>query len=165
MLFRLQGDKHQFLAFDERRQRYFFVSDGIDHREAGECHFDFPGFKVPLSGGNVHIAKSQAHRCHLTRHEATPDETIQPQLGLIKIGFQVFRAAINGGGPNRLMRLLRAFTGLVRAGFGGQVFIAEVLGNVCPRLGLSLGGDTHRIRSHIGNESGMAFVSDFNSFV
>ncbi len=63
------------------------------------------------------------------------------------------------------MRLLRAFAGLVCAGFGGQVFIAEVLGNVFPRLGLGLGRDAHRVGSHIGNEAGMAFASNFYAFV
>src|SRR5581483_1515266 len=117
-----QRQQVQLLALGERRQRLaLLVRDrrvvaalGVDRQEAGEFEPRAGRAEEELVGGvprrrrlDLDGRHVEARRRHLARHEALPDQLVQAELLGREPRLDGRRLAVDRGGADRLVRLLR----------------------------------------------------------
>src|SRR6185436_18379839 len=120
----------------------------------------------PFAGPNIHRYRVEDGLAHLARHEALPDKTVKLRLVRLEILRHGLRRALDPGGPDRLVRFLRAAgLGLVeRRLCRNKILPIAGLDERARRL-LRLRGDVHRIRTHVGDETDGLAGAQVDAFV
>ena len=79
--------------------------------------------------------------------------------------FRLFGGHGQVDGPHRLVGVLSALFGRVKIGLFGRVLVAIYFADTGERALLRLGGDTHGVRSHIGDKRDMVSVFRLDALV
>jgi hypothetical protein len=102
---------------------------------------------------------------HLAGDGALPDQLVEPGLVLAQVRLDLLGQVADGGGPDRLMRLLGVLgLGLEDARLRGQVVGAIALGDVVAQLRQGLLGQVDRVGSHVGDQADRA-AADVDALV
>ena len=79
--------------------------------------------------------------------------------------FRLFGGHFEIDGPHRFVRVLRALFRRVKIGLFGRVLRAVDRADTAQRVRLRLRGNTHGVRSHIGDEGDMVAAFRFDALV
>ena len=109
----------------------------------------------------------KGRRLHLTCDESVPDKLIELILICRQIGLYLLGLEGDVGGTDRLVRILDARFGFKGSGLGGVILVAEFFCDIRSGSVLSLGGNTERVGTHIGDKTLNAAVlaSDVDTLV
>ena len=179
MLLGLQSAELQLLALGHQRELVlqllvFFVfgilAFFIDFQEAIELGHRTRRAKQILVArfafrGHIDGGLIEHRRIHLRRHKAHPDQPVQLQLIFLQQRRDVVRRAHRRRGTNGFVGVLRFLLGLVDGRSGRQILGTEFSVDVLAHFGQSLVGNAGRVGTHVGNQTGETFISQFDAFV
>src|SRR5579862_298831 len=145
--------------------RFLVLAFFVDRPEAVEFFNRTGGAERVLARRDVYGGLVENRRVHRRCHKALPDELVEFVLVGAKKAAHKLRRALDGGGPDRFVGVLRSFLALVVNGFRGQISIAKILFDVLPHRGQRAVRHPGGIGAHVSDEADRALFAQIHAFV